>query len=280
MTYENAGNRIRDMEILIQWEGSLDNARLREAFGVKTVQASRLLNAFWELRRDVIDRASPKAPLRPRADFDKVVPHSTPDDYLRLLENVVQPQATFHDVIVDARVDLAPEAPPIFALILQACNQGLGLSVTYSSMGSPQGTRRNIYPHSLVRAPRRWHVRAWCDLREDFRDFTVGRIANAQLLEIAAPKRRDDDKEWGRLVSLVIVAHPDLNEEQKGLVQREYFPGKAAMRLKVRSALLGYVVQDLRLALDPARDMPPEFQLWLKNSQSIGTLFSAKSGQS
>lgn len=280
MTYENAGNRIRDMEILIQWEGSLDNARLREAFGVKTVQASRLLNAFWELRRNVIDRASPKAPLRPRGDFDKVVPHSTPDDYLRLLENVVQPQATFPDVIVDARVDLAPEAPPIFALILQACNQGLGLSVTYSSMGSPQGTQRDIYPHSLVRAPRRWHVRAWCALRKDFRDFTVGRISNAQLLPIDAPMRRIDDKEWGRLVSLVIVAHPDLNEQQKGLVQREYFPGKAAMRLKVRSALVGYVVQDLRLALDPARETPPEFQLWLKNSPKIGSLFSTKSGAS
>lgn len=278
MTYENACNRIRDMEILIQWEGSLDNARLREAFGVKTVQASRLLNAFWEMRRNVIDRASPKAPLRPRADFDKVVPHSTPDDYLRLLESVVQPQATFPDVIVDARVDLAPEAPPVFALILQACNQGLGLSVTYSSMGSPQGTQRDIYPHSLVRAPRRWHVRAWCDLRKDFRDFTVGRIANAQLLAIDAPMRRGDDKEWGRLVSLIIVAHPDLNEQQKSLVQREYFPGKAAMRLKVRSALVGYVVQDLRLALDPTRELPPEFQLWLKNSPKIGSLFSTKSG--
>lgn len=274
MTYENAGNRIRDMEILIQWEGSLDNARLREAFGVKTVQASRLLNSFWELRRDVIERASPKAPLRPGAGFNKVVPHSTPDDYLRLLENVAQPQATFQDVIVDARVDLAPEAPHIFALILQACNQGLGLSVTYSSMGSPQGTQRNIYPHSLVRAPRRWHVRAWCDLRKDFRDFTVGRIANAKLLAIDAPMRRIDDKEWGRLVSLVIVAHPDLNEQQQSLVQREYYPGKAAMRLKVRRALVGYVVQDLRLALDPAREAPPEFQLWLKNSPSVGGTFN------
>ena len=274
MTYENAGNRIRDMEILIQWEGSLDNARLRKAFGVKTVQASRLLNAFWELRRNVIDRASPKAPLRPRADFDKFVPHSTPDDYLRLLASVVQPQATFQDVIVDARVDLAAEAPHIFALILQACNLGLGLSVTYSSMGNPLGTLRNIYPHSLVRAPRRWHVRAWCDLRKDFRDFTIGRIANAQLLAVDAPMRRIDDKEWGRLVSLVIVAHPDLNEQQQSLVQREYYPGKAAMRLKVRRALVGYVVQDLRLALDPAREVPPEFQLWLKNSPSVGGTFN------
>lgn len=279
MTYENAGNRIRDMEILIQWEGSLDNARLREAFGVKTVQASRLLNTFWELRRDVIDRASPKAPLRPRADFDTVVPHSTPDDYLRLLENVVEQQATFQDVIVDARVDLAPEAPSTFAIILQACNQGLGLSITYSSMGSPQGTQRDIYPHSLVRAPRRWHVRAWCELRKDFRDFTVGRIANAQLLATAAPMHRADDKEWGRLVSLHIVAHPTLTEPQKNLVQREYFPGKAAMHLKVRSALVGYVVQDLRLALDPARETPPEYQLWLKNSPKIGALFSTKPGQ-
>lgn len=45
------------------------------------------------------------------------------------------------------------------------------------------------------------------------------------------------------------------------------------MALRVRKALASYVVQDLRLATDVARDQPPQFQLYLENAQSLGDLF-------
>jgi hypothetical protein len=34
------------MEVLLRWEGEIDNSRLREVFGIQSVQASRLLAAL------------------------------------------------------------------------------------------------------------------------------------------------------------------------------------------------------------------------------------------
>jgi hypothetical protein len=38
--------RLWDLEVLLRWEGEIDNSRLREVFGIQSVQASRLLAAL------------------------------------------------------------------------------------------------------------------------------------------------------------------------------------------------------------------------------------------
>jgi hypothetical protein len=50
------------------------------------------------------------------------------------------------------------------------------------------------------------------------------------------------------------------------------FPGARAKRVRVRRSLAMYVLQDLRVALDLKRDLPPEFQLALASPTDIGDL--------
>lgn len=137
-------------------------------------------------------------------------------------------------------------------------------------MNHPTGTDRLVFPHALVRVPRRWHMRAWCTERRDFRDFTLGRVANASLVESPAPARRSDDKDWNEITTVTIVAHPDLTAEQQSMIAAEYFPGASARQLSVRRCLVGYIVQDLRLATNPAKHKPPEFQLLVSNAERLG----------
>lgn len=270
---EDASQRIRDMDVLIRWEGELSNARIREVFDVQAVQSSRLLAAYMAERDGVLSRATPRAPVKPSAQFDDEVPPTSADDYLRLLSGAL-PSLPGFDLIVDARPSLLSENPRLFADLLRASRAGTGLWITYGSMRNPTGIERAIFPHSLVRAPRRWHVRAWCELRKEFRDFALGRVLSYRTLEQSTPKLRRQDVDWNRFVHLKVVAHPDFGEEHQRLLRREYFAGKTSMNLRVRKALASYVVHDLRLATDLKRDQPPHFQLYLENAESLGDLFS------
>lgn len=270
---DDPSQRIRDMDVLVRWEGELSNVRIREVFGVQSVQSSRLLAAYMAERGGALSRATPRSPVKPSTRFDDEVPPTSADDYLRLLCGVT-PGPPGSDIVFDARLSLSNENPRLFADLLSASRSGTGLRITYGSMQNPCGIERAVFPHSLVRAPRRWHMRAWCDLRKEFRDFTLGRVLSYTTLNLPTPMRRRQDADWNKFVNLKVVAHPDFGEEHQHLLRREYFAGKASMNLRVRKALASYVVQDLRLATDLKRDRPPQFQLHLENAHSLGGLFS------
>jgi len=171
-------------------------------------------------------------------------------------------------------MDLAAASPAVFSAVFRAITAGTGLSMVYRSMSSPEGTTRLVFPHALVRAPRRWHMRAWCSERQDFRDFTLGRVASVQVVDEAATRRRKDDEEWNAQLELELVAHPALSVEQQDMIAGEYFAGAKSLRLKVRQCLAAYIIQDLRLSTDERRHVPPEYQLLVNNTETLPPLFN------
>ena len=70
------------------------------------------------------------------------------------------------------------------------------------------------------------------------------------------------------MLDLRLVPHPSLSEEQQNLIAAGMFPGAHAKRLRVRQCLAMCVLQDLRVALDLKRDLPPNFQLALVSPAS------------
>jgi hypothetical protein len=264
-----SADRVADLETVLLWEGEIDNHRIRELLGVQAVWASRLMGALRKRVGDRAARSTAHAPLRLTPGQQDREKRQSLDDYLRIV--VGSESLVSHDPLIeDARRDLSVVAPETFAAVVQAIRKGIGLQIVYRSMNHPTGTDRLVFPHALVRAPRRWHMRAWCTERRDFRDFTLGRLAKARLVESPAPARRSDDKDWNEIATVTIVAHPDLTVEQQRMIAAEYFPGASARQLSVRRCLVGYIVQDLRLATNPSKHKPPEFQLLLSNAQKLG----------
>ncbi|MBB1162682.1 WYL domain-containing protein [Aquariibacter albus] len=262
------------MEVLLTWEGELDNARLREVFGVQAVQASRLLSAFVAEYGTALTRASPHAPVTPTKLFQPRFAGNSPDEYLRLVESVGPTARSF--AVEDLRLDLSPVSSPLFALATRACLKQVGLQIRYRSLAQPDGHDRLIYPHSLVRAARRWHVRAWCSQRTAFRDFALGRISKGAVEGSPSPATKEVDRDWNEFAKLEVVAHPELPAGQVQLLQDEYLGSSTNRILEVRRCLVGYTVQDLRLATDIRRHSPPEFQLLLKNADEFSSVFSIR----
>lgn len=269
--------RFRAIETLLLWEGQIENQRLRSLLGIQTVQASRVLAEYAAAHTDKVWRQTPRSPYVPRGPLAPLYSSGTIEEYLTLLRGA----DAVDDVIEDARLDLTAPTPPIFATVLQACRASAGLQVDYRSMTTPSGTARLIYPHAVVRAGRRWHARAWCTERHDFRDFVIGRMRSASLIAATAkPEQsaRARDAGWNNKVSLVLAAHPSLDPDQSHAIRDEHFGGAVSRRISVRSCLLSYVIQDLRAAVDPARETPPEFQLAVTNAAALQAHLFPSSG--
>lgn len=266
--------RLREMEVLLRWEGELDNARLRDVFGVQAVQASRLLSAFVTEYGTALTRVTPYAPVTPTKLFKPRLAGNSPDEYLRLVDSVGPSVRTF--AVEDLRLDLSPVASIVFALATKACLKQVGLQIRYRSLAQPEGQDRLIYPHTLVRAARRWHVRAWCSQRKAFRDFALGRISKGSIEGSPSPAGKGIDRDWNEFAKLEVVAHPALPAGQVQLLQDEYLGGTTSRIAEVRRCLVGYTVQDLRLAVDVRRHAPPQFQLLLKNADEFKEDFAIR----
>lgn len=264
-------SHLSNLETVLTWEGAIDNERIRQLLDVKAVWASRLMGELVKRMGRRARRASAHAPL----EFaDPRSARRSPDEYLRIVNT--HPERLTGGFVEDARVDLSAVAPQVFSTLFRAVKQQAGVQIVYRSMSSPAGSERVIFPHAFVRAPRRWHVRAWCAQRLGFRDFTLGRMASAQLLDTSNAHPREDDAQWLRMLELVVVAHPALTVAQQEMISHEYFPGARAMRLRVRECLAAYAIQDLRLALDPSCELPPNYQLLVSNAARLPPLFADK----
>jgi len=159
--------------------------------------------------------------------------------------------------------------PRVFSSTRLAIEQGTRLKLEYRFMRTPELHQRTVEPHSLAQADRRWHMRGYCLETGDYRDFVLGRIFKISMLEHKTESSSAEDAEWSAVVKVHIHAHPKLTHGQQDLVQSEYFDGTAARVHSCRGALLPYLVQELRLALDVSKKLPPEYQLAVENVNEV-----------
>lgn len=257
-------HRLRVMDGVLAWEGEIGNARVRKLFGLQPVQASRLLAEFRSLMGDSIVEDGRARVLKP-ASPESLETDVSLDEYARqtLVGDDTNP------CVIDARVDLTEVRPSVFALLRKAALTKTGVVISYASMTNPVFEERMIFPHSIIHVGRRWHVRAWCARRQEFRDFTLGRIRSACAVADSAPRSMDDDLAWHEIVLLELAAHRKLSPQQQVVVRTENLNGATNRRLPVRACLAQYVIQDLRVAVDPEKEVPPDFQLEITNAERV-----------
>lgn len=253
-------SRFRLLWSLLSWEGELRNRRLQDLLGLTSVQASRLIAQF----RDEYPGAVENDPVQKRwmpASPPKATAGGELEDYLGTLE---AEDAWFED----GRVDFLSPDRRVFAVVREACVSKAGLDTMYASMTHPKGHRRLLYPHTMVRLMQRWHVRAWCTQRESYRDFTLGRMSRPQVHRAPRPAL-PRDADWDERIDMRLGAHRALGVEQEQIIRDEYFGGAVARRLRVRRALLNYIINDIRAAINPRQQVPPEYFLEVLNADEL-----------
>ncbi|MGO9769704.1 MAG: WYL domain-containing protein [Roseiarcus sp.] len=156
--------------------------------------------------------------------------------------------------------------PSILRGVLRAIEQQEEVDILYQSLTNTR--RRSIAPHSIAFDGHRWHARAWCTEREEFRDFVLTRMLS---LDRGAPSKANpsDDIEWLTLVELNIVAHPALSAPQKSAIEHDFGMKDGVLRLKTRLALAFYPIARLNLDLTDASIRPERKQICLTNMAEL-----------
>lgn len=246
--------RLRAIELLAYWEGRLVTNRLMSWFGISRQQASSDIKRY-------IDTYNPGSLYHdpgvkgyvPQGDFQPVLTKGHINEYLEMISGLTSESAAVTLESADnlAAVQLPDRTvrPEVVREILRACRAKTCVRILYASMANPVWRERVISPHTLVYTGFRWHVRAYCHTRGEFRDFILSRI-NRTPKPITEPSPDPvQDTLWNEQILLTIVPNPKLNEGQKALVEKDFGMPDGRLQISVRKALAHYTLQRYQAAI-------------------------------
>lgn len=141
--------------------------------------------------------------------------------------------------------------------LLRAIRENLSLEIHYQSLSSQSPGWRRLTPHALASDGLRWHVRAYCHVKEQFRDFVLGRIMGMRG-EQPSEVQGTADTEWNEIVKVTIAPNPALTEDQQKIIERDYAMKRGKAVIAVRRSLLFYLKR--RLGIDDGMDKTPAAQ--------------------
>jgi predicted DNA-binding transcriptional regulator YafY len=246
--------RLKGIELISYWEGRLITAQLMDWFGISRQQASADIKHYLQAINPGALTHSPAAKgYVPTPGFTPVLTSGHINEYMVLIngqgEQTMAPVLETHAAIASVQLPDRTVRPEVVREIIKAC-RGLGsLKILYASMTNPQIHERQISPHTLVYSGFRWHVRAWCHTRKDFRDFLLSRIDRTPKPCGPAEQGAESDQLWNEQTTLTLIPNSLLNDAQKSLVERDFGMPDGRLQLKVRKALAHYTLQRYQAAI-------------------------------
>lgn len=263
--------RLPLLETLLLWEGRLNNSRLRELFGLSVPRASVWIRELREARPDwLVWDTRTRSFLATSAAYSGGTNAGGLERYVGIvglsgslepLSNAKSLQAAFPSLV-------SPN-PAVFGPLNRAIHVGVPVEITYTSFQHPEPHVRVIHPHALVRTDQRWHMRAFCERSEGFRDFNLGRVRDVRLRESEQSMPASEDAAWQTLVEVRLIPHPGLSDLHARVVRDEYFCGAGSRVETCRGALVHYFVKSVQAAIDPSRQTPPDYLLAVFNAQEL-----------
>ena len=260
--------RLEFIEYRLYWEGSINRKDLVNAFGVSVPQASADIKMYKQNAPGNIyyDKSIRQYLVTSRFNpiFSPIDDHSYLSKLSMVSEGVIKKDELMMGYIPDFSVVPSFDRtidPRILKKIVKALKNKKAINVQYQSMSRPSPVWRWITPHAFVFDGFRWHVRAYCELTEDFRDFIIGRIIETQNVKKSKADPTEDFK-WNHFVNIKIAAHPDLTTGQKNIIEKEYGMKDGVVEFKIRAAFIYYMLLRFRLE-------NPEDERFLKNKNAI-----------
>ncbi|AAO10567.1 hypothetical protein VV1_2183 [Vibrio vulnificus CMCP6] len=262
--------RFRLIEIIALWEGRLTTNHLCDAFHIGRQQASRDINKYISLTNQgqlILDRTIKG--YRPADNFKPLFTQGTAHEYLLMLHQQYNQEETFEFFNwgeAQSTILNVPErtiSPNIVRGLIAAARANLRVDIDYVSLSTPEVRGRIIAPHSLVYDGIRWHVRAYCEEKHEFRDFVLSRFRNEPDLMDKSSKTREHDDSWNHQVKLTITPNPYLSEQQRVVVADDYAMEDSKLEITTRRALVHYFLRRMGSTQDEKllRAQPEAHQL-------------------
>lgn len=260
----SALQRLQFIEFRLLWEGHVNRSDLITAFGISVPQSTLDFREYNDRAPGNMEYDKRRRYYFPTTTFKPLFISDSADGYLSQLAALdITGKEHVHPSWIGATppFDVLPSPErrtdrDTLLQLLKALREKLAIKIHYQSLSTDTSVLRWISPHALASDGLRWHVRAFCHTKEEFRDFVLGRI-----IEVQAEKPSDittTDLDWIKNVKVVIAPNPDLSLDQKKIIERDYAMIDGKAEIIVRRALLFYL--KLRLGVVEGTKKTPSAQ--------------------
>ena len=259
--------RYRFIEQVIGWEGEINSTHISDKFSLTRQAASTALKQYREYAPHYLEyNASNKAYL-PTQSFNDYFSKSEYlcqfSNYLNIVLDKNDNELTLikNQFCYEVSAPLRNINPIQVRPILKAIRHKLAIDIGYISLSSPNYLDRIIQPHALIFDGLRWHVRAFCNKNQAFRDFTLSRFNGEAIIEGKATSLREHDDIWNTFINVVIEPDPRFNEAQKRIIAQDFQMNNGKKIINIRAALVNYLLR--RLRIDSFKNSPEQQQIVL-----------------
>ena len=268
--------RYRMIEIIALWEGRLTTNHLIQNFGIGRQQASKDINTY--LTDVAPGNLIYDKQLKGYKPSDSFVPKLTSghaDEYLHILSRSEDMTVTFNELDMGfenttmVRPVTRNITPEILRPLVQAIREKKRVDLSYTSLKNGEEVERIISPHTLVCTPLRWHVRAYCEHSEDYRDFVLSRIRGVTALETKKIKGKEQDELWNTHLSINLIPDSRLTEAQTKVIAHDYGMEKGNLAIPTNAALVRYVLDAYNIDINVLNSNPKGQQIILGNFEEL-----------
>ncbi|HIC7214462.1 helix-turn-helix transcriptional regulator [Burkholderia stabilis] len=250
--------RLMHIERCLFWRGELQRADLIDAFGINPIQAAKDFRLYMERHPHNMEYNKSRRRYLPLPGFTpQLIEPTTLDEFADVPSSLVP--------VANWPLPIRRATPQVLQAMVSAVRERRKIEVQYQSMSGEKPTWRWLSPHAFASDGERWHVRAFCHTRNEFRDFVLGRI-----LTIRHAKTSDidstSDHDWNTIVEVLVTPNPGLEVEKRQAIAAEYDlpPKNMEATLNLRQSMLFYV----KAKFDPAiNDDPAAHQLFVAQLQ-------------
>ena len=271
-------DRLAYIEFRLWFLGDACRRDLTERFGIAPAVATRDFTAYRDLAPQNIDFEGSRKVYVPSDKFSPVFEHA-PERVMAAISRGLgdgddRPGGSY--LPCDLPVRLNHPSLKELSVVTRAIHQKRVLRVKYHSL-KRGAAEREVIPHALVDSGLRWHTRVFDRKSNEFRDLVISRIESASPVadsDIAPHETTAADLEWNQQVELVLTVHPDV--ERPEIVERDFGMRHGELKLDVRAAVAGYVLQFWNVDCSSNRRLDPVIhRLCLKDPGAISVIKSA-----
>lgn len=268
--------RYRMIEIIAVWEGRLTTNHLIQSFGIGRQQASKDINTYLaDIAPGNLVYDKQLKGYKPSDSFSPQVTKGHADEYLHILSRNEDMTITFKELdmgfenVSMIRPVTRNISPQVLRPLVQAIRENKRVDISYTSLKDGIEVERIISPHTLVCTHLRWHVRAYCEHANDYRDFVLSRIRGIPMLEAKRVKGSEHDELWNTPLTVDLKPDPRLTEVQANVVEHDYGMEKGTLTIPTNAALVRYVLDAYNIDINVLDSNPKGQQIIVANFEEL-----------
>lgn len=265
------------IEFMGRFYGLVSRLDLTSRFDVSDTTATRMFRIYNELAPDNIIYRPTLKRYEWQESARPIIPVSTSKCVSTLVDGFGDSYANIEGQPIAVKNSLFNVDLDVLSAVTRAIKRKQVIRINYLSKTSPEGSERDIVPHSIADSGLRWHVRAFDRKSSEFRDFVINRIKSISTLakeKTPATQMAFYDENWNDFVELELEPHPRLGEA-KSMIEFEYRMVNGCLTFKTRKALAGYLLDSWNIDSSSDASLSGEhIMLHLRNSEEL--TFSSK----